>query len=130
MNAQRKTLGFIGIAFLGATALFGQRVETDYDRAADYSQSKTYAREKVPTQDPLWVDQAVNSDLAAKGWTQVQSGGSVAIVATEMTRNQNSLDTFYNGFGDAKTNARSGEDRRATPSPVSPTQTSKTSTKA
>jgi hypothetical protein len=52
--------------------------------------------------DPLWVDRiehAVNADLTTKGWTQVPSGGNVAIVAIEMTHNQQTLDTFYNGFG-------------------------------
>jgi hypothetical protein len=33
------------------------------------------------------------------GWTQVASGGNVAIVAVEMTQNQQTLNTFYNGFG-------------------------------
>jgi Domain of unknown function (DUF4136) len=102
MNTQRKTLGFIGIALLGATALCGQEVKTDYDRATDFSQYKTYSWEKVQTQDALWVDRikaAVNGALAAKGWTPVESGGDVAIVAIEMTKNQQTLNTFYDGFG-------------------------------
>ena len=102
MNGQLRKFSLIGMALLGAAALFGQQVKTDYDRAADFSQYKTYSWQKVQTQDPLWVDrieQAVNADLTAKGWTQVPSGGNVAIVAIEMTRNQQTLDTFYNGFG-------------------------------
>src|ERR1700682_5056239 len=91
-----------GIVLLAATASFAQQVKTDYDRSTDFSQYKTYSWQKVQTQDPLWVDRikgAVNSALAAKGWTQVPSGGNVAIVAIEMTRNQQSLNTFYHGFG-------------------------------
>jgi hypothetical protein len=102
MNTQLKIFGSIGILLLAATASFGQQVKTDYDRSADFSQYKTYSWEKVQTQDPLWVDrieQAVNAALTAKGWTQTPSGGNVAIVAVEMTRNQQTLDTFYNGFG-------------------------------
>ena len=102
MNGQLRKFSFIGMAWLGSAALFGQQVKTDYDRAADFSQYKTYSWQKVQTQDPLWVDrieQAVNADLTAKGWTQVPSGGNVAIVAIEMTKNQQTLDTFYNGFG-------------------------------
>jgi Domain of unknown function (DUF4136) len=102
MDGQLRKFSLIGMALLGAAALFGQQVKTDYDRAADFSQYKTYSWQKVQTQDPLWVDrieQAVNADLTAKGWTQVPSGGNVAIVAIEMTRNQQTLDTFYNGFG-------------------------------
>src|SRR6267154_2592442 len=102
MNGRFGKFSFIGMALLGATALVGQQVKTDYDRAADFSQYKTYSWQKVQTQDPLWVDrieQAVNADLTTKGWTQVPSGGNVAIVAIEMTQNQQTLDTFYNGFG-------------------------------
>jgi len=44
-------------------------VKTDYDRAANFSQYKTYRWEKVQAPDPLWVDRikaAVNAALAAK----------------------------------------------------------------
>ena len=42
---------------------------------------------------------AVNAALAAKGWTQVNSGGDVSIIAVEMTRDQQTLNTFYDDFG-------------------------------
>ena len=116
MNLQPKIFATVGIVFLATTASFGQEVKTDYDRSTDFSQYKTYSWEKVQTQDPLWVDRikgAVNAALATKGWTQVPSGGNVAIVAIEMTRDQQTTDTFYNnlgggwrrgaGFGDATT---------------------------
>src|ERR1019366_6142402 len=91
-----------GIVLLCATASFAQQVKTDYNREANFNQYKTYSWEKVQTQDSLWVDrirEAVNTALAAKGWTPVQSGGDVAIVAVETTQNQQTLDTFYDGFG-------------------------------
>ena len=102
MNVQRTIFASVGIAFLCATASFAQDVKTDYDRAADFNRYKTYSWEKVQTQDPLWVDrikEAVNGALTAKGLTPVDSGGDVAIVAIEMTKNQQNLNTFYNGFG-------------------------------
>src|SRR5258707_11660432 len=102
MNVQRTIFASVGTLLLFAAASFGQQVKTDYDRSTDFSQYKTYSWEKVQTKDQLWVDRikdAVNGALAAKGWTQVPSGGNVAIVAIEMTRNQQTLDTFYNGFG-------------------------------
>lgn len=79
-----------------------QQVKSDYDRGADFAQYKTYSWANVKTQDPLFVDRiksAVNSALAAKGWSQVESGGDISIVAIEMTRNQQTLNTFYDGFG-------------------------------
>lgn len=102
MNLQHKIFATVGIVVLTTVASFGQEVKTDYDRNADFSKYKTYSWEKVQTQDPLWVDrikEAVNTSLTAKGRTQVQSGGNVAIVAIETTTNQQTLDSFYNGFG-------------------------------
>ena len=102
MNMQRTILASAICALLFASASLAQQVKTDYDRSANFSQYKTYSWEKVQTQDPLWVDrikEAVNAALTAKGLTPVDSGGDVAIVAIEMTRNQQSLNTFYNGFG-------------------------------
>jgi hypothetical protein len=42
---------------------------------------------------------AVNSALEAKGRQEVPSGGDVAIVAVGTTRDQQTLNTFYDGFG-------------------------------
>jgi Domain of unknown function (DUF4136) len=102
MNAHNRIFNTIGIVLLTAAASFAQQVKTDYDRTADFTHYKTYSWEKVQTQNPLWVSrikEAVSSALAAKGWTEASSGASVSIVAIEMTRNQQTLDTFYNGFG-------------------------------
>lgn len=104
MKNQHKIFASFGIVLLAATASFAQQVKTDYDRSTDFSQYKTYSWEKVQTQDQLWVGrikEAVDAALGAKGWTQAPSGGNVSIVAIEMTRNQQTLDTFYNGFGGA-----------------------------
>ena len=99
---QRTILTSIGTLLLFAAVSPAQQVKTDYDRSANFSQYKTYSWQKVQTQDPLWVDRikaAVNATLQAKGLTPVESGGDIAIVALEMTRNQQTLNTFYDGFG-------------------------------
>jgi hypothetical protein len=88
------------ILFAGKVS--AQQVKTDYDHGANFAQYKTYSWEQVKTKDPLDVDRiksAVNAALTAKGWTQVDSGGDVSIVAMEITRNQQTLNTFYDGFG-------------------------------
>ena len=95
---------FVSIAMFifVTTALFAEQVKTDYDRSVNFSQYKPYSWEKVKTQDPLWVDRiksAVDADLTAKGWTQVPSGGDISLVAIEATKNEQTLNTFYNGFG-------------------------------
>jgi hypothetical protein len=92
----------VGLTLVLASALLAQHVKTDYDHSANFGQYKTYSWEKVQTKDPLLVDRiksAVNSALAAKGWTEVPSGGDVEVFAIETTQNQQTLDTFYNGFG-------------------------------
>jgi len=102
MKLQKAMFALTAMMFLLAGKSSAQQVKTDYDRSADFSQYKTYSWEHVKTQDPLYVDRiknSVNADLAAKGWTQVDSGGDVSIVAVEITRDQQTLNTFYNGFG-------------------------------
>jgi hypothetical protein len=102
MSTQRRIFSLMGIALLCAAASFAQQVKTDYGRSADFSQYKTYSWEHLQTQNPLWVDRiktAVNSALAAKGWTQIESGGNVSIVAMEMNRSHQTLNTYYDSFG-------------------------------
>jgi hypothetical protein len=90
------------LMLLFASASLAQQVKTDYDRSTNFGQYKTYSWEKVSTRDPLMVDRiksAVKAALAAKGWTEVPSGGDAALVAVETTRDQQTLDTFYDGVG-------------------------------
>src|ERR1700745_1486603 len=102
MKVRSTQLFSIGLFFVLTAAAFAQQVKTDYDRNANFGQYKTYSWEKVQTPNPLLVDRikaAVNAVLAAKGWTQVESGGDISIVAIAMTRDQQTLNTFYDGFG-------------------------------
>jgi len=102
MKVRKVVFVLMGVMLLFAGKLSAGQVKTDYDRSADFGQYKTYSWEQVKTQDPLNVDRiknAVNAALAAKGWTQVNSGGDVSVMAMEITRNQQTLNTFYDGFG-------------------------------
>jgi hypothetical protein len=102
MKSLSRIAASVGLMLVSASASFAQHIKTDYDRSANFGQYKTYSWEKVQTKDPLLVDRiksAVNSALVAKGWTEVPSGGDVEVFAIETTQNQQTLDTFYNGFG-------------------------------
>jgi hypothetical protein len=102
MKMQKIVFVLMGLMLLFAGKASAQQVKTDYDRNANFAQYKTYSWEHVKTQDALDVDRiksAVNAALAAKGWTQVDSGGDVSIVAMEITQNQQTLNTFYDGLG-------------------------------
>lgn len=101
MNVQHRILISIAIAILSARASLAE-VKTDYDRNADFGHYKTYSWGQVHTQDLLWVDRiksAVDSALAARGWTEVESGGDVSIMAMEMTQDHRTLNTYYDNFG-------------------------------
>ena len=94
------------LAFAFAGVCFAEQVKSDWDRSANFGQFRTYSWERVSTRDPLMVDRiksAVNAVLASKGWTEVPSGPDAAVVAIETMHNQQTLDTFYDGFGDATT---------------------------
>jgi hypothetical protein len=102
MKLQRIAFVLMGMMGLFAIAAPAQQVKTDYDRSANFGQYKTYSWEQVKTKDALDVDRvksAVNAALAAKGWSQVDSGGDVSIIAIETTQSRQTLNTFYDGFG-------------------------------
>jgi hypothetical protein len=102
MKTYPRFLALVVTAILFGATSMAQHVKTDYDRSADFNRYKTYSWEKVQTQDPLWVDRikaAVNSALAAKGWAEVASGGDVAVVAMEIARNHQTLNTYYDNIG-------------------------------
>ena len=92
----------LGIVLLFAGRLSAQDVKTDYGHNADFTQYKTYSWEHVQTNDPLFVGlikSAVNAALAAKRWTQLDSGGEISIIAIRTTQDQQILNTFYDDFG-------------------------------
>ena len=102
MKLLLKIAASVALMLVLATVSFAQDVKSDYDHSANFGQYKTFSWEKVQTKDPLMVDRikdAVNGALSAKGWTLVPSGGDVEVFAIETTQNQQTLDTFYNGFG-------------------------------
>jgi hypothetical protein len=91
------------LLFLVALATaFAQQVKTDFDHQANFAQYKTYSWEAVKSADPLWdarIKSAVDAQLQAKGWTRVDNGGDVCMVAIKTTQTQRTLQTFYDGFG-------------------------------
>jgi hypothetical protein len=88
-------LAMLGIAF-------AQHVQTDFDHQVNFSQYKSYSWQEIKPANSLWdarIKNAVDAQLAAKGWTQVASGGDVAVVAIKTSKTQRTLQTFYDGFG-------------------------------
>lgn len=98
----RKMLAIPLFVLALASAVFADQVSIDYDHATNFNELKTYSWSKVHTANSLWderVKQAIDKQMAAKGWTQVPSGGDVSLVALEKTSVEQQYDTFYDGFG-------------------------------
>src|SRR5712692_4863371 len=97
-----RTAVWTAFFFVMLGAAFAQQVKTDFDHQANFSQYKTYSWQEIKPANSLWdarIKNAVDAQLAAKGWTQVDSGGDVAVVAIKTSKTQRTLQTFYDGFG-------------------------------
>jgi len=87
---------------LACTFAIFASVKTDYSHSVDFANYKTYSWIKVSVQDPLWEDRimrSIDSQLAAKGWTKVDTGGDASVAAYGSTKNEKTLQTWYEGFG-------------------------------
>jgi hypothetical protein len=101
MKVQKRfALAIAGFLLAAASVLAG--ITTDYDHNADFAHYKTYSWGKIRTSDGLWdarVKSAVAGQLAAKGLSEVPSGGDVVVAARGAIHNEQELNTFYDGFG-------------------------------
>jgi hypothetical protein len=91
----------VAIAMVTAVAFAGHTT-VDYDHSANFGSFRTYSWAKVETTNPFLdarVKNAIDRELAAKGWTEVPSGGNVALAAVETTHTKRDVNTFYDGFG-------------------------------
>jgi hypothetical protein len=92
----------ISAGLLAASAcLLIAAVRTDYDHKADFSHYHSYSWIGVNAGNSLWqqrITQAVDSALAGKGWSKVQSGGDAAVSAMGKTTERDTMETFYTGF--------------------------------
>jgi hypothetical protein len=87
--------------FFTCACLVYAAVHTDYDKKADFSRYHTYSWIGVNAGNSLWqnrITQAVDSALAAKGWSKVGSGGDAAVSAIGKTTERDTMETFYTGF--------------------------------
>jgi hypothetical protein len=89
------------ILTLALAACTTYRVYTDYDPAAQFASYRTYSWRTTPDQvSPLLAQRivdAVDVQLRAKGWTEVATGGDIAIAANVATRQEYYLTDFYDG---------------------------------
>lgn len=101
MKRQSRSV-LLPLALLFIAAVAWASISTDYDHNVNFSNLKRYSWGKVETQNSLWdqrVRSAVDAQLAAKGWTLVDSGGDVVVNAFGKTTAEHTMNTFYDGFG-------------------------------
>ena len=99
---KRPILILFGLLIVGAALLIAADVKTDYSHSTDFGQFHTYSWMNVKAGNSLWMDRIkrdVDAQLATKGWTAVPSGGDAAVSAFGSTREQPTLQTYYDGFG-------------------------------
>ena len=98
----RNGLALLVTAIMLTAVTASAKITTDYDHKTNFARYKTYSWAKVETSNSLWdqrVKDAVNSQLAARGWSQVPEGGDMVVSARGVIRDEQQLNTFYNGFG-------------------------------
>lgn len=103
MKMTRISLGFALMMMVIGNAAFAQKVTTDYDKSANFAPYKTFMWIKEPkTTSPLMrqrVIDDINSALAGRGLQLVTSNADLCIAAHAATKQERTLNTFYNGFG-------------------------------
>ena len=86
-----------------AEVTFAQNVKTDYDKGTNFAPYKTFMWIKEPkTSDPLTKQRVIDdvtSALTGRGLRQVTSDADLCIAAHAATKEERTLNTFYNGFG-------------------------------
>lgn len=85
---------------ISATAQ-AQKVNTDYDKTADFTQYKTYSwGEGTPAKNPLghqYIIAGIDAQLAAKGWRKVESDSDIVVIYSASTSSETQIHTFDSG---------------------------------
>ena len=100
MNLRNFWAFFIASVLLIGTA--SADIVTDYDRKANFSSYKTYSWGRLESGSSMWdqrIKDAIDSQLALKGWKQVDSGGDVVVYAVAITRLGQDVHIAADGWG-------------------------------
>jgi len=98
----RHAIRFLPIFLVAAVCILLADVKTDYSHSANFERYRTYSWVKADAGNQLWVDRImadIDAQLTAKGLQKVPSGGDLGVVAVGSTKNEQTLQTFYNNLG-------------------------------
>jgi hypothetical protein len=90
------------VAFFGICAFLFADVKTDYSHSIDFGKYHTYSWIKVQASDDLWRDRIqrdIDGALQEKGWQRSDAGGDAQLTAFGSTKNQPTIQTFYDNIG-------------------------------
>jgi hypothetical protein len=100
-----------GLALAGFAILLYADTKVDYSHDTDFSQYRTYRWGHVEAGEQLWADR-IRRDIDAKltdrglhlvpsdpDWSGEWTGGQLIVAAFGRTKNEQTLNPFYNGFG-------------------------------
>jgi hypothetical protein len=101
-----RMIGLWAVLILAAGAMAGtahaQKVSTDWDHKADFSQYRTFMWLRQPRmEDPLMrqrVMDVIDAQLTGKGVTQVAEGADLGLVVNGATSERRSLTALYDDF--------------------------------
>jgi hypothetical protein len=106
-----RTVLFAALACLMPLVASAQKVDVDYDKAVDFSKARTYSWQPgQPVANPLIhkrIISAIDRQLAAKGWTKVESSPNAVLVYQAAVDEQRELTAWgsgprWSGFGTAR----------------------------
>jgi len=84
-------------------ALIAQEIKSDYDHTTNFSKYKTFTWIKEPkTENPLMrqrIINAINTQMEATGLRLVSQDADLGISANTATKEEQTLNSFYDGFG-------------------------------
>jgi hypothetical protein len=90
-------------AALAGAACSTLETSTDYDKAVDFTQYRTFSwHDTGDIKDALWakrIENVLSDTLAAKGLKRVESGGDVWLVAHGRLSKQTQVNTYNTGWG-------------------------------
>jgi len=102
MTPTRTALVLAMLTFVASTVL-AQKITTESAPGMDVRSYKTFMWIKQPNvSDPILKQRIVddvNAQLTAKGYRLVVDGADLGVAAHLATRNEKTLNTFYDGFG-------------------------------
>ena len=98
---KKRVVAAVVFAFLLSTLAFAQKINTDYDRSANFSNYHTYMWEKSPHPARGFWDQriteAIDKELQAKGLTKVDANPDVWVVYSNSIHDQKEV--IGSGYG-------------------------------